>query len=273
MTVLLVGIGADTTNCRPTPPVYDDGRFEYIPIPERTGPDGTTEERTYGNTTLKHAEGPLASFVETIFPTGRSGARVSDTRLSSWPLHFDPNLESLTYGETASRAAYVKRIRQLSAGDVVAFYTGLQAPEGGGRHRYLIGAFTVNEVVDFRRISHRGAPTSFSALPDSTQDAIMHEHPENAHAKRYFARGEITANQDGLVIVDGMEPGGLFSRALRISHNEGGPHHYLRDTFEDRWSPAPNGRDTTNAYLGGVKPAHLLDVSPEAFWEDVDPLF
>jgi hypothetical protein len=32
MTVLLIGVEADSTNTRPTPPVYPGSRFEYVPI-------------------------------------------------------------------------------------------------------------------------------------------------------------------------------------------------------------------------------------------------
>lgn len=270
MTVLLVGIGADTTNCAPTPPVYDDGRFEYVPIPERGGRTGTAETRTYGNTSLRHAERPLSSFVEEIYPTGRRESRRTGPDLESWPLHYDPNLEALTYGETASRAAYVRRLRQLEPGDIIAFYTGLQSPDGGPRHRYLIGAFTVDSILDCQRIPHDGERYHLGELPTEIAQSVMDTHAENAHAKRFFATGELAAPNDGLIIADGREPGGRFDRAVRISQSGNGPHHYLRDALERRWSPEPNGRPSTNAYLGGVKPAHLLDIDADAFWADLE---
>ena len=269
MTVLLVGIGADTTNCSPTPPVFVDGRFEYVPIPESCGPDGTTEHRTYGNTGLRHTDGPLSRLVNTVFPNGRAGPRITGSDLATWPLHFDPNLDALTYGETASRPAYVHRLRTLKPGDVVAFYTGLQRSEHAPRHRYLIGAFTVRSILDCQAVSHKQDTVSFQELPRERQTALMDDHHANAHAKRFVANGQIVAADDGLIIVDGTEPGGLFSKALRISADPSGPHHYLRPDLHTRWSPEPGGNPATTAYLGGVKPAHLLNVDPGTFWSDV----
>ncbi len=266
MTVLFVGIGADTTNSSPTPPVFEDGRFEYVPIPERLGPDGTTETRTYGNTELRHADGNLDTLLESIVPRPK-GSRLRGEALAAWPLHHDPNFEALTYGETYSRPAYTKRLGRLDRGDVVAFYTGLQPSPDAPRHRYLIGAFTVARVIDCRRLA---TDRSFADLPPGRQEALMAEHAANAHAKRYFATGEIAAPDDGLVIVDGTTPGGRFERAMRISGTHSGPHYYLDEELERRWSPAPNGDEDRTAYLGGVKPAHLLDLEPETFWSDVE---
>ena len=36
MTVVLCGIGSDTTNAGRVAPIYDDCRFEYVPITEKT---------------------------------------------------------------------------------------------------------------------------------------------------------------------------------------------------------------------------------------------
>ena len=270
MSVLLVGIGADTTNCTPTPPVFDDGRFEYIPIPERSGPSGTTEHRTYGNTPLQHADTSLAGFVERIYPTGQPTSRRTGDAIANWPLHHDPNLEALSYGETISRASYVHRLRDMEPGDVVAFYTGLQAAANGPRHRYLIGAFTVNMVFDCQRIPYNGSHRPLRELPKATRTAHMESLAENAHAKRFLATGELLAPDDGVVIVDGREPGKRFERAVQISADGGGPHYYLRDELEEKWQPESTGDARTSTYLGGIKPAILLDISPASFWETVE---
>ena len=46
MTVVMIGVGADKTNSGPYPTVYEDGTFEYIPIPES---QDSAETRTYGS--------------------------------------------------------------------------------------------------------------------------------------------------------------------------------------------------------------------------------
>lgn len=270
MTVALLGIGADSTNASPTPPVDEDGRFEYIPIPESQGPAGTTEPRTYGTTTLRHRAGTLADYLDTITPVWDGDETRSGDSLADWPLHHDPNFDALTYGETNSRGAYTTLLRGLESGDVVAFYTGLQRDSTGPRHRYLIGYFTVNEILDCRRIEHDGRFVPFSDLPPTRREALLERHRHNAHVKRYEATGSFAAADDGLVIVDGREPGGLLDRAIRISEQHAGGHYYLTDALEDRFRPASGGNPDRNAYLGGIKNAHALDVDRVEFVEFVE---
>lgn len=267
MTVLLLGVGADSTNTQPIPPVYPDGLFEYIPIPERMGPEGTTESRTYGNTSLRHKDAAVADYVEAIYPRADEWT-ITDEELAHWPFHHDPNLEALTYGESATRPAYVARMRELTSGDLVAFYTGLRGANSRYTHRYLIGYFTIEEVIDFGDLTVDGVPAPFSALSSAQREQVVADHPDNAHAKRYAASGEL-AVEDGLIILDGREPGGRLEGAVRISEHAGGGQHYLRADLEDRWSPAPSGDPDTTAYLGGVKQAHRLEISSDEFVADI----
>jgi hypothetical protein len=268
--IALLGIGADSTNSAPTPPVYGDGSFEYIPIPEKRGPEGTTETSTYGTTPLRHGEGSMADYLDTVRPRpgDEDPAEYTGLELAEWPLHHDPNFEALTYGETTSRPAYTALLTELEAGDVVAFYTGLRDAESRYRHRYLVGYFTVNEVLDCRQIEHDGERVSFTDLPALQRERLMERHSENAHAKRFQATGRINEG-DGLVVVDGTEPGGVLDRAVRISEVNSGGHHYLTDEFQEVFDPAPGGNPDRNAYLGGVKPAHALRISVAEFREVV----
>lgn len=269
MTVALLGVGADSTNASPTPPVYPDGTFEYIPIPESQGPEGTVETRTYGNTALRHQDAPMADYLDTIVPDPNEGTRFSGEQLADWPLHHDPNFEALTYGETTSRGSYTRILRTLEPGDLVAFYTGLRTDDAAYRHRYIIGYFTVAAVVDLQRVERDGRDVRFSELPADERGALMDEHSENAHAKRFHATGEIAAN-DGLVIVDGTEPGGLLDEAFCISQHGGGGHHYLTDDLQEAFAPEPGGNPERNAHLGGIKTAHVLDIAPSSFRQLVE---
>lgn len=269
MTVALLGVGADSTNSSPTPPVYPDGTFEYIPIPESRGHEGTTETRTYGSTELRHQPGTLADYLESIRPRETDGPELSGEALATWPLHYDPNFEALTYGETSSRGAYMKILRNLQEGDTVAFYTGLRDTDASYRHRYIIGYFTVADIVDFQNLEYDGKEVRFSDLPVEEQAELMQNYRDNAHAKRFEATGEITAN-DGLVIVDGKEPGRLLDEAFRISEHGGGGHHYLTDELQQKFAPATGGNPDKNAHLGGIKTGHTLSISSKDFRALVD---
>lgn len=261
-------MAADSTNSSPTPPVYQNDYFEYIPIPESQGTKGTTEKKTYGNTDLRHGTGSMAEYLDYILPKEQESDKITGEELAQWPLHHDPNFDALTYGETAGRSAYLSVLRSLTEGDIVAFYTGLKNDEQDYTHRYIIGYFTVDSVLDFQSLSGTNG-TRFSSLSEEEQVRIMNEHKENAHAKRFFATRKVAPN-DGLIIVDGCEPGGRLDKAFRISNHRGGGHHYLTDELQREFQPEEGGNPERNAYLGGIKKAHRLKISPDEFRELVE---
>ena len=211
----------------------------------------------------------MADYLECIKPTEDDGEKYTDDRLADWPLHYDPNFEALSYGESTSRGSYTQVIRSLSEGDVVAFYTGLRGNDTRYTHRYIIGYFTVDSIIDFQGLRRDGEEVKFSDLPTDEQHNLIEQHSENAHAKRFEASGTISDN-DGLVIVEGKDPGGLLDRAVRISQHSGGGHHYLTDELQQKLSPEQGGNPEKNAYLGGIKQAHKLDISPDRFREIVE---
>ena len=225
MTLVLSGIGCDTTNVGRVAP-YDDGAFEYIPIPEKTR--STDELHTFGSWQLRHRDGVAADLISTITPDPAQGVSHSDeATIRSWPLHRDPNFEALTYGEH-DRGSYVDRLLSLSAGDIVGFYAGLD--DGERVHRYLIGYFTVNEVVHLPP----GTPREQVAEAFQTQ-------PENAHAKRAV--------------------GGY--RAYDIADGNERPQYYLADEARERFSIV-EGRANMQ-----FKPAYLSTFSGDEFVEEV----
>lgn len=246
--IVLSGVAADTTNASPTPHLYDDGGFDYIPIPE-TARDATIETRTYADVPTR--DGTAADYLDTIYPGGGDEA-VEGEALADFPVHHDPNFEALTYGER--RPAYVERLKRLDEGDAIVFYTGLIDGSSDAPHRYAIGYFVVEDGV------------YFESLDDEEARERIREHPENAHTKRFEATGSV---DDNLVIVEGSK-GGLFDEAFRISERSDNGHYYLRDSLQEALDPEPSGRDDRNAYLGGVKQAHVLRAGIEDLVEAVE---
>lgn len=277
MTVALIGVGADDSNSNPYPTVYDDGSFEYIPIPEA---HPTIENRTYGTIARNHnggslsrardSDSTLADVLEYIKPKGDGGETYVGDKLSNHPIHYDPNFSALTYGEVKSRNK--NRIKHLTpeSDDILAFYTGLTHRGSSTPHRYIIGYFTVNEVIDFSHYLGEHPPLNnygrliVDDLPSSTRGQIEEKlatHSANAHVKRYEANGTI---DPGLVIVDGKEPGGLMEKAYRISQPVPGGHGFTHE-FEEEFNvqTTKKGRDT--GWLGGFKKAHRLGISGSDF--------
>ncbi|QLK26574.1 hypothetical protein HYG81_02870 [Natrinema zhouii] len=251
MTVVLAGVGADSTNVGALAPLYDDGRFEYVPIIEKTRK--TAESETLGSWALRAGDGTAADLTTRITPQPvHDGTEtVTGDALEAWPLHRDPNFEALTYGEHRT-SGYVSRLRALEPGDVVGFYAGLRRPGGDRAHRYLIGYFTVDDVAVV------GPET-----PPAEREAILAAHPENAHAKR--AQGDDLYLEKPVVIVDGRTPGGLFDREpIRLSDyyvaagNER-PQYYLRDEIESEWNVRAGGSNMM------FKPAYRCELSGPEF--------
>ncbi|WP_436932651.1 hypothetical protein [Halosimplex halobium] len=259
MTVVCCGVGADTGNVRPVPGVDAEGRFEYVPIPEK---GATTETATYGSLDRRHGEGTLADLLDGVRP-GSDGEWVTDpAAVREQPVHRDPNLAALTYGE--HRPGYVAKLRELEPGDIVAFYGGFPGPDSDYKHRYLFGYFTVAEspvVLD-------------PSMGRADVEQLLAQHPDNAHAKRFAGHGdlyyhdpEFTDRPRPVVIVPGEEPGGLLDRAVRLSDRRQGPNYYMDEAVADALAPA--SATERGAHLGGFKPAVRCDVRADEFVEFV----
>ncbi|ADB61141.1 hypothetical protein Htur_2261 [Haloterrigena turkmenica DSM 5511] len=258
MTVVLAGVGADTTNLGALAPLYDDGRFEYVPIPEKI-PD-TDEAETLGSWDLHGTDGTAADLTNRIAPQpiGDADRTVAGDALESWPLHRDPNFAALTYGEHRT-SGYVERLRALEPGDVVGFYTGLRRPGGDRAHRYLIGYFTVDRV-----------DVADPDQPRADREAMLAAHSDNAHAKR-AQDGELYLEKP-VVLIDGREPGGLFDRhPIRLSDYYTKPgnersQYYLREEIATKWAVRAGGENMM------YKPAYRCALSGAAFRRRVGPL-
>ena len=250
VTVLLVGVGADSGNVRPRPHLGPDRRFEYVPIPEKSR--ATTESLTFGSAHQRYGDGTLADLLDGIRPHGDAAWVTDDETIRGWPVHHDPNFEALTYGE-GGKDQNVRAIEEtLDRGDVLAFYTGLET--GGYMHRYVFGYFTVG-----------ADPTILEGAADECR--LYRTHPANAHAKRVEANGglyafdpEMPRGAGRVALVDGRKPGRLLDRAVRLSDPDSVGHFYMSNEVADTLDPA-------TGYLGGFKPPVACNISADAFVE------
>lgn len=135
MEALLLRVGIDKGCGGALSPIFRNGTFEYIPIPE-SDPE-TRERRTYQNTSGR-TNRPLSNFLP--------------SKICQNKMHFDPEFETFTYGDHSSKR---KSLLKLDKNDLLVFYAGL-IPYQNDMHLnalYIIGYFVVENVVDFNELS------------------------------------------------------------------------------------------------------------------------
>lgn len=181
MKAMLLRIGIDKGTDGTLGPIFQDGSFEYIPISE--GDSQSKEDRTYKNT------------------IGRTGKPLSIyllKKIENRTLHLDPEFETFTYGDPTSKRNYLLKLRE---DDLLIFYAGLSPFQNEKQKTglYIIGYFTIKEVIDFNRLSKNELEKYYQA------------YPNNAHLKR-------SIGTENLVIVVGDKRcSKLLDKAILIS--------------------------------------------------------
>jgi Nucleotide modification associated domain 3 len=179
--MVLLRVGIDSGSGGMDGPLFADGSFEFVPIPDSTGLD----ERTYGNQ-MARAGNPLSDF----FPVARQAAM----RLKS--MHLDPEFASFTYGDPTLLKA---RLRNLAAGDLLMFYAGLRGYRCDVPPAlYLIGYFEV-AFAGYAR-----------ALTEEQTRACI----DNFHVRH---ESVFLDQRDRLVLVKGGAGSRLLTKAVKIS--------------------------------------------------------
>jgi hypothetical protein len=183
---IAINVGANTTLPGFRGPVRPDGRFAYVPIPER-----------------EPTAHPVPTYADLSFPLDVGVSGVADRRV-----HLDPEFAGVhgaadyTYGD--EHGVKAGPLSGLDPGDSLFFYATLSLrgdpddrpefpPEWGA---YLIGEFRVERVVTGETYRSLGADE-------------RERFASNAHAKR--------ESFDARVLVAGGERSRLLDRAVPLS--------------------------------------------------------
>jgi hypothetical protein len=185
MQVVLLRVGIDTGSGGIHGPLFSDGSFEYIPIPDCYGAKGV-DQRTYGNT------------------SGRTGRRLADyfpaarrAKILDQPVHFDPEFEAFTYGDPTRPKT---SLRELSAGSLLVFYAGLKG--------WDFDCPPALYIIGFFEVARAGLASSFS------RTELTGMFQTNFHVMH---REVIEDQKDHLVLVKGNAKSRLLKKAARIS--------------------------------------------------------
>jgi hypothetical protein len=182
MKMAMVRVGIDSGCGGIQGPLFKDGAFEYIPIP-----DGfCIDSRTYGNT-----RGRQGRCLIDYFPASRRN------KMAQQPIHYDPEFETFTYGDpTAPKAG----LRYLEPGDMLVFYCGLAGWDFKSEPAlYLIGYF---EILTARKAG------------DFSPDELQNLFGFNFHVRHSII---YKRQKDDLILVKGSSNSRLLNKAVLIS--------------------------------------------------------
>ena len=181
MNVVLLRVGIDTGSGGIHSPLFADGSFEFVPIPDGQGVD----ERTYGNTVGRVGR----PFVE-YFPETKRRA------VATQSMHVDPEFATFTYGDPTPPKRGLKKLR---AGDLLVFYAGMEGwnwPQDPAL--YLAGYFEVAQV-------------GFAA--ELGEETVQHRFAANFHVRHEKVYRD---QRNRLLLIAGGAGSRLFSRAHRL---------------------------------------------------------
>ena len=290
--ILLIGIGADTSNVRKMPPVTADGKFAYIPFPEKHTPAVSDDAPTYGDGILyrksvpkEHAESMIDLVGGWVKPDADDEKKKEDDEAKAHPVHHDPDFDNLSFGEGTRLDTPLKKTETdtgVTEGDILAFYTGLHRRsfiDCRSSHRYIIGYFTLKQDPLYLGEPDSEQFAGATIIRDRAEREEKLKEHNPAHYHRLKANGDIYAinEPDGLseyedpngmllFIGDKKKPGGLLDKAVQISKpNTSTTNYRSEDEFTKMLYPDEDERPDEGLYLGGRKPTHLIkDADPDA---------
>ncbi|USZ67205.1 hypothetical protein NGM10_10725 [Halorussus salilacus] len=227
-----INVGANTNAPGVRGPVFPDGSFEFVPIPEESPTRESVSVPTYADLDLETEIPPAA--------------------LDS-PVHLDPEFaeypecERHTYGDPFGVKA--RPLLELAAGDYALFYATLTA-RGDPEREWIAPDWGAYLVGGFRLARDPVAGEDYPDLPAE----VRAEFGNNAHVKR--------EEFDAAVLLLGEEDeSGLFETAVPLSSPETGSEanwvvtELSSDSGKGPWwrRPMKFGVEETEAVLGLVE--------------------
>jgi hypothetical protein len=253
--IFLVNVGVNASHSIRSP-LFDDGTFELLPIPEDRG--------QWAPTLPAYARIPCWNN-----PDESLGNFVSDLHRGTL-VHDDPEFRTLTYGDNPNRSPRAAGLRACAPGDYLFFVARLTPYDGSRFHGdpafYLVGFFFIKDVLK-----------DVTAYPHGE---IFATYGANAHVRRATYHRKAL---DGFWVWKGSSVGSLrFPRAVPLTREV--CEATLRDANGRHWNWAPHrselqwiGSYTRSARLvidggdGGTEAqtrasawwSHLSSINPE----------
>jgi len=186
--IAMIRVGVDAGCGGIQGPLFKDGSFEFIPIPENSD---MTSKHTFGSLIGRHRK-PLSDY----FPPRRR------ENVALMGVHNDPDWTNFTYGTYTGSSQ--SNLQYLEKGDFLIFTCGLQGWYFDCEPAiYLIGYFKVKTAGRYS---------------DFTRSDIKSLFDDNDHVWRIKSRQEaITEDGRELLLVKGSSKSRLLKKAVRLS--------------------------------------------------------
>ncbi len=186
--VVLLRVGIDAGSGGIQGPLFEDGTFDFVCIPDKK----RVSIHTYGDSVGKYG-----NCLVDYFPESRR------ERMADEHIHVDPEFETFTYGDPTSPK---RSLRKLNPSDFLVFYCGLQKwdANGGWNHDHHPALY----LAGYFEVALAGMAADFS------KKVLRSEFGKNFHV-RYPA--VYKKQKHDLVLVKGGPDSRLFNRAHQIS--------------------------------------------------------
>jgi Nucleotide modification associated domain 3 len=206
-----VGVNASHIGKGLQSPLFDDGTFEFVTIPELSGfqtPESARLVRYADLSCFNNPDQPLSDFIP--------------PRLHQTVTHYDPEFEQFTYGDECGRTPRASALKKVQTGDWLVFiarlarYNRIEKKFSGSAGFYLVGAIEVAAIL----ADVRGLP----------QADVVKRFGHNAHLRR----AEVLPQwYDGFYIFKGSPNSQRFKVAKPFGRQEA--ERFLRDKNGQNW--------------------------------------
>ena len=186
--VFLANVGANSSH-RFLSPIFDDGAFEFITIPE--------EPLVAGPHSVRYRD------LRSHYDSKESLARWVPDRLLEKATHFDPEFYTNTYGDNCERSPRAFGLKEARPGDLMFFLVRLA--------RWSEGRFTGES--GFFLIGFIEVESIFRAPVGPTEAESPPRYAANAHVRRAMNDSQYW---DGFWVFAGSERSTRFPRAVPV---------------------------------------------------------
>ena len=185
MQAVLLRVGLDTGVGQTNGPLFKNGSFEFVPIPDQFKKKGANCQ-TYGNTAGRYGRKLLEYFPERLHEKCRDIS-----------IHNDPEFETFTYGDPTPPKASLRRLRK---GDLLIFYAGL--------HGWNFESAPALYIVGYFEVEKAGKAADYSLAE------LKRDFRRNFHVRH---KSVFDDQRNRLVLVKGNEKSRLLQKARLMS--------------------------------------------------------